>query len=152
MEKIFLSKNFTLEELTQTSTGLPNKPSLQQVANLAALVNVILQPLRTWYGKPILINSGYRSPAVNQRIGGAINSQHMARGLDAAADIRPERAEDIEQLMMFIVRNLPYDQVILEKHKSEWIHVSWSGSRQRKMAMKAAPDVNGKMIYSPYQT
>lgn len=66
-----LSKNFTLQELTVTTTGLPNKPTGDEAANLQALVTKVLQPLRNLYGKPIKVNSGYRSAAVNHVIGGA---------------------------------------------------------------------------------
>lgn len=85
-----ITRNFTLEELVRSPTAsrlsIPNTPSESVMHNLILLCNNILQPLRNAYGKPIIVNSGYRSPELNKAIGGAKNSQHM-RG--QAADITP---------------------------------------------------------------
>ena len=76
-----LSKNFTLIELITSQEaarrGLDNTPTPQVITNLTNLVKNVLQPLRDLVGKPIVISSGYRSPAVNAAIGGAKNSEHM---------------------------------------------------------------------------
>ncbi|EMO99217.1 peptidase M15, partial [Leptospira santarosai str. 200702252] len=69
-----LSENFTLPELTVTGTGLPNIPDERQIVNLKRLCETILEPLRKAIGKPIQINSGYRSPAVNRKVRGSITS------------------------------------------------------------------------------
>lgn len=67
-----LSTNFTLSELTVTSSRLPNIPTAAEITRLQALVTNVLQPLRNLYGKPIIVNSGYRSPAVNKEQGGSL--------------------------------------------------------------------------------
>lgn len=73
-----ITTNFTLEELTATSTGLPNIPP----PNSAALACVkamarILQECRDILTKPIVVNSCYRSPRVNARVGGSRSSYHL---------------------------------------------------------------------------
>lgn len=73
-------KFFTIRELTKSTTaqqkGIKNIPSKEQEQNLIALIENILDPLREAYGKPIVVTSGYRCPALNKAIGGAKNSQH----------------------------------------------------------------------------
>ena len=75
-----LSKNFSLEEMCRSNTasvrGLPNVPNAEQVKNLQQLCENVLQPLRNHLGKPVVINSGFRTQAVNMAVGGAKNSQH----------------------------------------------------------------------------
>ena len=56
-----------------------------------------LQAIREYYGKPIRVNSGYRSPEHNAKIGGVRNSQHVQA---LAADLAPTtgKAEDLDRL------------------------------------------------------
>lgn len=78
---------FTLEELTKTETGLYNTPvTSSHLANLANLWDV-LNFLREKLDRPIVVNSAFRSPAVNKQVGGAKRSLHMQ---GRAADIRTE--------------------------------------------------------------
>lgn len=90
--------HFTFEELTSTSTGIYNIPVTDShLANLASLWNT-LNYVRQELGKPIYINSAYRSPAVNKQVGGAKRSLHMQ---GRAADIRcdPEFMHDLWQIL-----------------------------------------------------
>src|SRR3990170_8399904 len=115
-----LTKNFTLEELCVTDTGLPNVPESHVVERLLLLAFYILQPVRTKFGA-IKINSGFRSLAVNHKIGGSGMSQHL-RG--EAADIVPLEA-DIREIYAWMRDNLIYGQLIFEdKEGKQWIHVS----------------------------
>lgn len=79
---------FTLKELTHSDTalrlGLDNTPGVTASDNLIYLVEKLLDPIRERYGAPIIVISGYRSPAVNEAVGGVATSQHL-RG--EAADI-----------------------------------------------------------------
>ena len=128
-----LTKNFTLPELTTTSTGITNQPNSQQIAALITLCNKVLQPARDMYGKPIRVNSGFRSPAVNKAVGGAPNSQHT-RG--EAADITVFSKEENKKLFELIRDNLSFDQLINERNYS-WIHVSYrSEEENRKQVLK----------------
>ena len=109
------------------------KPELN---NLVLLVNNILDPLRELYGKQIHVNSGYRSPIVNRKIGGAINSQHI---FGQAADITGDSPEENEKLFNLIVNNFKFDQIINEENFT-WVHVSYSKEKNRNEKLK----FNGK--------
>ena len=123
-----ITNNFTLAELTRTSTGIENKPDRQQVAALITLCGKVLQPVRDLYGKSIHVNSGFRSTAVNRAVGGALNSQHL---LGEAADITVYNREGNKQLFEIIRDNLSFDQLINERDFS-WIHVSYKSPEENR--------------------
>lgn len=126
-----LSPNFTLAELTRSDIalrkGLDNTPDDLAVKRLKALCTNILEPLREKFGA-IRVNNGYRSPAVNEAIGGAKASQHMK---GEAADIEAVDPKVTNaDLAFWIAKELPFDQVILECYtpgdpRSGWVHVSY---------------------------
>lgn len=139
-----LSKNFTLEELQVSATALrkdiENVATPDAIKNLEALCAHVLQPLRELLQKPIKILSGYRSPEVNDLVGGAHGSQHVK---GQAADITVE-GMTAQELFEFIDRNIAYDQLIQEFN--EWVHVSWTiPPREQKLI---ATKVNGKTVYN----
>lgn len=125
-----LSPHFKLSEFTRSATAskynIQNIPNEEQIANLKALCVNVLEPLRQWYGKPIVIGSGYRSPAVNNHpeVRGATNSQHMT---GEAADLHLPSIAIGRQWLEFILEQLAYDQVIWEHDKNGhyWIHISF---------------------------
>lgn len=132
---MILSKNFTLEELTVTNSKLPNKPNEEQIQSLKNLVKNVLQPLRDIYGKPIKVNSGFRSFAVNKTIGGATTSQHCK---GEAADLD---CTDNSELFSIIREHLDFDQLIWESGddiQPNWVHVSYKpkGNRKEVLRMK----------------
>ena len=120
-------KYFTINELTRTSTGLDNTPSKVEQDNLEYLVNNVLDKVREIYGKPIKVNSGYRSKLVNKKVGGASNSQHTK---GEAVDITGgNKAEN--KMIYEIIKNLgKYDQLINEYDYS-WIHISYKNGNNR---------------------
>ncbi len=126
-----ITNNFTIAELTQTSTGIQNEPNKQQVKALITLCGKVLQPTRDIYGAPIHVTSGYRSPAVNKAVGGARNSQHL---LGEAADITVNSREGHKKLFEIIRDHLSFDQLINERDFS-WIHVSFKsvGGNRRQV-------------------
>ena len=134
-----LSKNFRLAEMTITSVDAPNEPTPTEVERLRALAENILQPLRDALGKPIIINSAYRSPQVNKVVGGVATSQH-SRG--EAADIRVPDMTPLELAKVIRQLRLPYDQLIREP---TWVHVSY-GPRHRRQLLTMRV-VNGKSTY-----
>ena len=92
-------KYFTIKELIETSTGLLNVPMQPEKNNLIELVDNVLDPLREMYGGPIRVNSGYRSPIVNKKVGGAATSQHVK---GEAADITGGSKVENEKLFNLI--------------------------------------------------
>ena len=128
-------KYFTIKELCKSSTatqkGIDNTPNSEIVSNLEQLVDKILDPLREKFGEPIIINSGYRSPALNKAVKGAVNSQHV---YGQAADITSGSKSGNKKLFILAQSlNLPFDQLIDEKNYS-WIHISYS-PRNRKQVL-----------------
>ena len=128
-----LSKNFTYEELCHSSVaerkGLRNRPKTKEeesvvIENLKALCMEVLQPLRDYLGKPVVISSGYRSEEVNRAVGGVKGSQHLK---GEAADIHVENTEHLSKIMHFIMDETDFDQLIWEKNKqgTQWVHVSY---------------------------
>ena len=137
-----LSKNFTLAELTKTSTGLPNALPKHLEGNIQSLVDNVLQPVRDALGV-IIVTSCYRSPEVNKAIGGSSTSQHC---LAQAADLKFKGGNDV--LFNWLKENTDFDQLIWEFGTTEepsWVHISYS-SRHRKQILKAIKH-NGKTKY-----
>lgn len=127
-------KYFTIKELCKSSTatqmGIDNTPNSEIVNNLEQLVDIILDPLREKYGKPIRVNSGYRCEKLNKAVGGSNTSQHRY-GL--AADITAgSRLENKNLFMLAQQLNLPFDQLIDEKTYS-WIHISFSKKPRKQV-------------------
>lgn len=137
-----LSPHFTLGELTKTNTGIENVPNEAQVKNLKRVCQWLEQLRRRWnnlYGDgddPIIINSGFRSPAVNKAVGGVPNSNHTT---GCAVDIRCvglEQALRYASLLLDIsdLNNEDFDELLIEqKAHIYWIHfaVRPSGNRRR---------------------
>ena len=119
---MYLSRNFSLGELTKSQTalrnGLENKPSIEEIVALTVLSNNILQPVRDKYGS-FTPNSGFRTVELCKLVGSSAKSQH-ARG----------EAE-------WITKNLDFDQLILEFYvpddpSSGWVHVSYSRIKEEQ--------------------
>ena len=142
MRDIAFTRNFSLLEMTVTTTGLPNVPTDAEVACLRALAINILQPLRDSLGKPITINSAFRAQAVNRRVGGAPTSQHR---LGQAADIVVSGVSSRQVAKRIVALGLPFDQVIDEF--GSWVHVSY-GPRHRREILTAVK-VRGVTTYKP---
>ena len=133
---------FTLSELTKSATasrlGIRNHPDAAARRALTALVENILDPLRAAWGRPIVVNSGYRCPALNTAVGGATNSQHT---LGEAADIEDysrDRAMNAKLFQLIRDMQLPFDQLIFESTNvsgPDWVHVSF-GPRHRRQVLR----------------
>jgi len=131
-----MSKDFTLEELVNSSTAtnlkIDNTPTTEAVANLTLLADNTLQPVRDLWGAPVFVSSGYRCPQLNKIVGGASNSQHMT---GEAADISVGNRETNKKMFDMIAKsNIPYDQLIDESNY-QWIHISYSKTKNRKQIL-----------------
>lgn len=123
-----LSPNFTLEELTVTSYKEFQKKQLEEVKpfmnNLYVLANNILQPIRNYYKVPITVTSGFRGPALNERVGGSKTSQHC---LGEAVDIlvKGKTVDEVFDDIRTGKINICYRQLIKEKINGKfWIHIA----------------------------
>ena len=146
-----LSENFSLAELVKSQTatrkGINNEPGTAEIENLIHLAKNILQPVREHFGKPVMISSGYRSPALCEAIGSSAKSQH-AKGEAADFEIR---GVDNKELAAWITKNCDFDQLILEFYdgvdpNSGWVHCSAVKEGSRAQVLKASK-VGGKTKY-----
>ena len=115
-----MTPHFTLAELTHTDhRKLDNTPNAQELANLQRLAEFLETVKTALGGKPVMINSAFRSKAVNDAVGSKDSSQHR-QGL--AADFKvPGMAPDAV-VRAIIAANLPFDQIIREY--DSWTHIS----------------------------
>ena len=129
-------KYFTIKELTKSDVAKRNKinntPTQEEEANLIALVDNILDPLREAYGKSIIVTSGYRCERLNKLVKGSKTSQHR---YGQAADIRTveDTIEENKKLFDLVQElNLPFDQLI-DEYNYDWVHVSYSPRNRRQI-------------------
>jgi len=115
-----LSPNFTLDELTHTDhRQFDNTPNASEMANLVRLAGFLEEVKIVLGGKPVMINSAYRSSAVNQAVGSSEKSQHR---IGCAADIRVPSMTPDEVVKAVIASGIGYDQLIREFDR--WTHIS----------------------------
>jgi hypothetical protein len=128
--------------------GIPNQPGPAETECLRALCAAVLDPLREAIGRPIRVNSGYRSAALNRRIGGAVNSQH-AQG--KAADIQAPGMTVLALFQTVIRLGLPFDQLIYEAQNAtaKWVHVSHNTGADRGEIRVAEFDARGRPLRYP---
>lgn len=130
MHDIQLSTHFKLSEFLRSETasarGIDNTPSIEVVSNLQQLCVNVLEPLRAYFNTPIVVSSGYRSPALNKAVGGSATSQHMT---GEAADLRIPTEAAGKEWFKWIMDNCKFHQLIWEKDSPQsihhWIHVSF---------------------------
>lgn len=115
-----LTEHFTLEELTHTDhRELENIPNETELANLKRLAEFLETVKTVLGGKPIMVNSAFRSKAVNDAVGSKDTSQHR---VGCAADLRVPSMTPDEVVKAIIASGIGYDQVIREFDR--WTHIS----------------------------
>ena len=125
-----LTEHFSLEELTTTShRQFDNTPNEAELANLQKLAEFLEEVKALLDGKPIMINSAFRSKAVNDSVGSKDTSQHRT---GSAADIRVPGMSPDAVVRALVASDLPFDQVIREF--DAWTHISISDT-PRKQAL-----------------
>lgn len=148
-----LTTNFSLSEMVKSETALrhemDNTPGEIEISNLKLLCEKVLQPVRDHYQKGVKINSGFRHPEVNAKVGGSKTSDHCN---GQAADIEIPGLANAD-LAQWIVDNLDFRQVILEFYTpgvpdSGWVHVSYVAGDNKKQVLTAMKE-NGKTVYKP---
>lgn len=139
-----LSENFSYEELTHTDhREFDNTPNDAELSNLTRLAE-FLEQVRTLLGKPIFINSAFRSKLVNDAVGSKDTSQHR---IGCAADLRVVGMTPDEVVKAIIASDLNFDQIIREFDR--WTHISIPNSihnQPRKQALII--DKSGTRLYS----
>ena len=140
-----LTEHFTLEELTHTDhRELDNNPSEYEKANLMRLAEFLELVKKTLDGKPIMVNSAYRSEAVNNAVGSKNTSQHR---LGCAADLRVPGMTPDEVVKAIIASDLKYDQIIREFDR--WTHISVPNSpNDQPRLQRLIIDKQGTRLYA----
>ena len=142
-----LSDNFSLIEFTKSQTaerkGIENTPNEIHTIAMEALCHNILERVRSAFAKPVMINSGYRSPALCEAIGSRSTSQH-AKG--QAADIEIPGVDNLK-LAQYIQDKMDFDQLILECYtgdpSSGWVHVSYNNQGENRKDVLTYDRTNG---------
>ena len=126
-----MTPHFTLAELTHTDHRLlDNTPNPGELANLKRLAEFLETVKTTLGGKPIMINSAFRSKAVNDAVGSKDSSQHR---LGLAADFRVPGMTPDAVVRTIVAANLPFDQIIREFNA--WTHISITNGKPRRQAL-----------------
>ena len=128
-----LSEHFTLDELTHTDhRELDNTPNDAELENLKRLAAFLEEVKTVLGGKPIMVNSAFRSKQVNDAVGSKDTSQHR---VGCAADIRVPSMTPDEVVRAVIASDLGYDQVIREFDR--WTHISIPNEEARSPRKQA---------------
>lgn len=128
-----MTPHFTLEELTYTDhRELDNTPNDAELENLKRLAEFLEEVKTVLGGKPIMVNSAFRSKAVNDAVGSKDTSQHR---IGCAADIRVPAMTPDQVVRAIIASGLPYDQIIREFDR--WTHVSIPNTPEAKPRRQA---------------
>ena len=148
-----LTQNFTLHEMTKSETalryGMANEPSQTEIDNMRTLCEEVLQKVRDYYGMGVKVNSGFRHPLVNAKVGGSTTSDHC-KGFAADIEIPGIANADLAQ---WIADNCEFRQLILEFYTpgvpdSGWVHVSYDQNDLKKQVLTATKK-DGKTVYLP---
>jgi len=154
-----LSEHFTLAEFTRsdvaTRMGIDNTPEEIHLRNIKLLCENVLEPVRAHFGKPVRINSGYRSLALNMVVNPMTTTVNRVSKhcLGQAVDFEIDGVSNYD-VAVWCRDNLPeYHQVILEFYvpgqpNSGWVHVSYIKGEQKKECLTATR-VNKKLVYTP---
>jgi hypothetical protein len=129
-----ISEHISYDEATLSPTairnGISNQPNEQELANMKLVAENCFEPLRKMWGKPIKVNSFFRSQSLNQLVGGSPLSQHTK---GQAIDITTGTKSDNKKLFE-LAKTLDFDQLINE-YDFSWIHISYKTSGNRKQIL-----------------
>ena len=134
--------------ITAKRLGLDNTPNNEQLNNMELIAHEVFEPLRTYVGGPIKINSFFRSPKLNKAIGGSSRSQHC-KGQAMDIDDTYGRMTNAE-MYHFIKEHLDFDQIIWEfgdDDNPDWVHVSYVSEEENRNRCLKAYRKDGKTQY-----
>ena len=147
-----ISNHISYKEGTYSNTairrGIDNIPNEEQLSNMRLIADEVFEPLRSYVGGPIKINSFFRSPELNTAIGGSSKSQHC-KGQAIDLDDTFGRMTNAE-MYEFIKEHLDFDQIIWEFGDDEnpaWVHVSYVSSKENRRRCLLAYKENKKTKY-----
>ena len=139
-----LTKHFTLDELTASQTAarrrIDNQPPMAVLENLTRIA-ALLEQVRAAVGRPVIVSSGYRSPALNTAVGGARNSAHV---LGLAADITVPGMAPKALAKAIIAAGIQFDQLIYE---GTWVHIGLATGALRGEVLTATFAAGG-VVYT----
>jgi uncharacterized protein YcbK (DUF882 family) len=140
-----LSEHFTLDELTHTDhRQFDNTPNDNELENLKRLASLLEEVKTVLGGKPIMVNSAFRSKQVNDAVGSKDSSQHR---IGCAADIRVPGMTPDEVVKAVIASGIGYDQIIREFDR--WTHISVPNTKDMTPRRQALIiDKSGTRVYA----
>jgi hypothetical protein len=152
---IYISKYISYAEATRSTEaahkGIKNDPDKEAIENMRRVAVEIFDRVRGFFGVPIKVNSFYRSPVVNNLVGGSATSDHVK---GCAIDVKAIANSGItnKDIFEYVRSNCEYDQLIWEHGNNKqpaWVHFSKRAIGNRMQVLQAKK-VNGKTVYVEY--
>lgn len=124
-----ISKHITLHEATHSPTakrlGIINDPNVTEITNMKMVAEKCFEPLREWYGKPIIVNSFFRCKKLNDAVGSTDKSYHR---LGMAIDMSAGSKEENKKLHDWCVENLKFTEIVNE-YDFSWVHIAYNPNK-----------------------
>lgn len=134
MAKLYFSMSELVHSDTAVRYKINNMPDMRSMDCMLDLIFYLLNPLRTYLKRPVIVSSGFRCKELNTKVGGQSNSQHLK---GQAVDIVVEGMKAKELAKFVINTNLEFDQLIVErKGNVEWVHVSYVKDKNRNQYLE----------------
>jgi len=148
---LMLSKNFSANEMSRSEYairhGIVNVADATVLARQTRLCTVVLEVVRSFFGLPVIVTSGYRCPQVNGGVGGTKTSQHLT---GEAADFTVPGVSNLAVCRLMLKERVPFDQLIYEFGEDGWVHVSHSVDGEQRGETMRADWVKGLKTYSAW--
>lgn len=152
-----ISKHLSFKECTHSATAdalgiVNNNPNLDAIENMKLLADKVFEPIREHFSTPIFVTSVWRGIPLNVAVGGSSTSQHCA-GQAMDIDMSGKKPNN-KEVFDYIKKNLDFDQLIWEfgnNQEPDWIHVSYSKTKNRKQILKAKRNEFKKTYYENFK-
>lgn len=130
-----ISEHITYEEAVKSQTatrkGIVNTPNDEQLQNMKIVAEACFEPIRAWYGKPLIVSSFFRCEALNKAIGGVKTSEHCE---GKAIDIDTGNKEENKKIFEWAKANLKFNQLINE-YDFSWVHISFDLGKNKNQTL-----------------